>query len=232
MPEANAILTFVIWYVAFIFSTTVHEFGHAVTAYWGGDSTAYDAGQVSLDPMPHIRREPFGMAILPILSFVFSGFVIGYASAPYNPRWAERNPTKYAGMSAAGPAGNFILAGLAFGIMTFLLGNGTLVLGNGGLSTLVLAPGAQAQSTLGAVAMFLSVMLALNVILGTFNLLPIPPLDGSGVLEGLFPDKAGAFYQKLRSQPGLSIFGLIIAWNVYPFVATPVLSWVVGLLYS
>ena len=79
MPElADAIL----FYVVFLFSTTLHEAAHAWVAKLGGDLTAYHGGQVSLDPMPHIRREPFGMVILPLLSAVTTGWPFGFASAP------------------------------------------------------------------------------------------------------------------------------------------------------
>ena len=78
----------VIWYVALLFSLTLHEASHAWAAMKGGDRTAYHGGQVSLDPMPHIRREPFGTVVVPLLSFALSGWMIGWASTPYDPRWA------------------------------------------------------------------------------------------------------------------------------------------------
>ena len=111
-----------IWYVVLIFSLTFHEAGHAWAAMRGGDLTAYLGGQVSLDPMPHIRREPFGTVLVPLLSFAFSGFMIGWASTPYDPRWANAHPRRAGWMSLSGPAANLILvvaAGTAirFGMM-------------------------------------------------------------------------------------------------------------------
>ncbi|MCX6611577.1 MAG: hypothetical protein NTW74_12090, partial [Acidobacteria bacterium] len=89
------------FYIAFLFSTICHEAAHALVAKWGGDDTAYLNGQVTLDPMPHIRQEPFGLGILPLISLLLSmagnGWgVIGYASAPFDPMWAVRNPKKAA----------------------------------------------------------------------------------------------------------------------------------------
>jgi hypothetical protein len=86
--------SFLIWYVVFVFSTTAHEAGHALVAYLGGDRTAYEGGQVTLDPMPHIRRSPFGMVVIPIITFLLSGggYMFGFASAPYDAFWAQRNP--------------------------------------------------------------------------------------------------------------------------------------------
>ena len=68
------------YYVVFLFSTTVHEASHAWAAKLGGDLTAYHGGQVSLDPRPHIRRAPFGMVVLPIISVLLSGWPFGFAS--------------------------------------------------------------------------------------------------------------------------------------------------------
>ena len=75
----------------------------------GGDPTAYHGGQVSLDPRAHIRREPFGMVALPLISVVVSGWPFGFASAPYDPHWAMRYPRRAAWMALAGPAGNLLL---------------------------------------------------------------------------------------------------------------------------
>ncbi len=102
-----------IWYVVFLFSTTCHEAAHAFAAKLGGDLTAFHGGQVSLDPIPHIRREPFGMVVFPILSFITGGWMMGWASAPYDPEWSYRHPRRAAWMSLAGPAANLSLAILA-----------------------------------------------------------------------------------------------------------------------
>ena len=120
MPDLAAGLAY---YVAFLFSTTLHEASHAWAALRGGDPTAYHGGQVSLDPWPHIRREPIGMVLLPLLSVFASGWPIGFASAPFDPSWAMRYPRRAAWMALAGPAANFSLvllaaAGILFGLHT------------------------------------------------------------------------------------------------------------------
>ena len=73
-----------------------------VAAYRGGDPTAYHGGQVSLSPVPHIRREPIGMLVVPLLTALSQGWAIGWASTPYDPRWAARYPKREALMAAAG----------------------------------------------------------------------------------------------------------------------------------
>ena len=109
-----AIASGFIWFVAFLFSTTVHEAMHALVAWKGGDPTAYHGGQVSLSPIPHIKREPIGMLVVPLLTSLTQGWAMGWASAPYDPLWAERHPQRAALMAAAGPAGNFMIALVAF----------------------------------------------------------------------------------------------------------------------
>ena len=90
------------WYLVFLFSTTAHEAAHTLAAKIGGDSTAADGGQLTLDPIPHMQREPLGMLLVPALSMMFSGFMVGWASAPYDPRWAYNYPRRAAWM-ALGP---------------------------------------------------------------------------------------------------------------------------------
>src|ERR1700683_340644 len=114
-----------IWYIFFLFSTTCHEGAHSLAAHLGGDSTAFHAGQGTLNPLPHIRREPFGTVVVPILSYIFAHWMIGWASAPYDPVWQQRYPRRAAWMALAGPGANFALValsalairgGIAFGV--------------------------------------------------------------------------------------------------------------------
>jgi Zn-dependent protease len=220
-----------VWYLVFVFSTTCHEAAHAFVAYRYGDLTAYSGGHVSLDPWPHIRRSPFGMAIVPIVSFLMNGWMIGWASVPINSDWARHNPKRAALMSLAGPLANLTLALLAFGAMVLMLDAGLVQHGRGSISEIVMLPdGSDIRSPLGAVARGLSVMLGLNVILGIFNLIPLPPLDGASVLEGATPKLTGGFYARMREIPGVEILGMLAAWQVSPYLLSPALGWVVGLL--
>ena len=222
-----------VWYVVFLFSTTFHEFAHAQVAYWGGDSTAYEGGQVSLDPVPHIRRSPFGLVLIPLLSFFMTGWMIGWASAPFDPRWARRYPKKYAIMSLAGPAANLTLALVAFVAIRLLVGADLLDLNSSmSLDAIVQAKGPEGyRSPYGALALGLSVMLSLNVLLGVFNLLPAVPLDGASVLEGLFPRTMGSFYDKVRTTGIYYFLGIILAWRIFPYVGLPALYLAVQALY-
>src|SRR4029077_11651214 len=100
----------VIWYIVFLFSTTCHEGAHALVAKLGGDTTAFEGGQVTLNSLPHIQREPMGMVVVPIISSLIPPpWLLGWASAPYDPVWRSRHPRRAALMALAGPAANFLL---------------------------------------------------------------------------------------------------------------------------
>ena len=113
-----------LFYAVFLFSITIHEAAHAWAALKLGDPTAYHGGQVTLDPRPHIKREPFGMVVLPLVSVAVSGWPFGFASAPYDPRWAMRYPKRAAWMAIAGPASNLLLVLLAGLAMRGLMAGG------------------------------------------------------------------------------------------------------------
>jgi hypothetical protein len=125
--DATMLLTGVLWLAAFLFSTTVHEAMHALVAHRGGDRTAYLGGQVSLSPLPHIRREPMGMLVVPLITAFTLGWAVGWASTPYDPAWAARHPRRAASMAAAGPAGNLLIAVLAFAALRLGLAAGVFV---------------------------------------------------------------------------------------------------------
>src|SRR5207245_6336045 len=112
--ETETLVRGLLWFVAFLFSTTVHEAAHALAALRGGDPTAYLGGQVSLSPVPHIRREPLGMLVVPLLTAFTNGWAVGWASTPYDPVWAADYPRRAATMAAAAPAGNLLIATVAF----------------------------------------------------------------------------------------------------------------------
>src|SRR5277367_4321057 len=83
--NADSLVLGVLWYAVFLFSTTCHEAAHALAAKLGGDRTAFYGGQVTIDPVPHIRREPFGMVLVPVLSYLFGRWMMG---------WADRKSTR------------------------------------------------------------------------------------------------------------------------------------------
>jgi Zn-dependent protease len=235
-PSASGLLhllpVFGIWYIVFLFSTVAHEAAHGWAAHLGGDSTAYQGGQVTLDPMAHIRRSPWGMVLIPVLSFFQTGWMMGWASVPFDPEWGKRFPRRQALMSLAGPAANFALALIGIVIVKLLLAAHVFEVPDQiSFTQLVRQAGEpQAGSLINGLAMALSVLVNLNVLLGLFNLLPIPPLDGAGIVEGLFPSSLGKLYDHMREIPILQVVGLLVAWNVFPVRSA--LELVVGLVHS
>jgi len=230
----DGIPSYIAMYLMFVFSTTCHEAAHAFVAARGGDPTAYAGGHVTLDPTPHIRRSPFGMVIIPVVSYLYNGWMMGWASVPVNPQWGRAHPRRAALMSLAGPASNLLLATFAFVALRLLMEGGYLTRPSGpiGLSEIAVLPeGVNPRSALGFGARFLSILLGLNVMLGLFNLVPLPPLDGASVAEGAAPKATAPFFKLLREVPGIDILGLLAAWTLFGYVATPALGWVVRLLY-
>lgn len=234
MKEGFDFAEFGIWYIVFLFSTVAHEAAHGLAAHLGGDSTAYNDGQVTLDPMGHIKRSPVGMVLMPIMSFVYSGWMMGWASVPFDPSWGKRHPRRQALMSLAGPAANFALAIIGIIVIKVLLAAHVFDAPYAvSFTELVREAGEpRAGSFLSGLAMALSVLVNLNVLLGLFNLLPIIPLDGAGVAEGLFPNSLGKLYDHMREIPVLQLVGLLIAWNVFPAVGGPAYWFVRGLVHS
>jgi Zn-dependent protease len=228
---AEMIQGLLVWYLVFVFSTTFHEFAHAFLAYKGGDLTAYETGHVTLDPTPHIRRSPVGMVLVPIISYLQLGWMVGFASVPFNSDWGRKNPRRQALMSLAGPMANLILAAVALGLMRALLAAHVFQYSTGISSAHYVEAAGGGHSPLGALALALGVMLKLNVVLFLFNLIPLPPLDGAGVLSGFFPGSFGALYERMRALPAFEFLGLLLAWQVFPYAAAPAFRLVLALLY-
>ncbi len=215
----------VVWYLVFVFSITCHEAGHAFAAYRLGDPTAYHAGQVSLNPWPHIRREPFGMVVMPLLTFAISRQMLGWASAPYDPQWALRYPRKAAWMALAGPVANLILCALAGVGLRLGLASGAFAP--------VFAEGGSQAGALGGFATALMIAFVLNLLLFVFNLIPVPPLDGSGVIQLFMSDEVARRYRTfLWEQPMIAMAGLLLAWKLFDYVFQPVLGFALALVFG
>jgi len=219
------------WYLVFLISTSCHEAAHAWAAHRLGDDTAYRGGQVSLNPWPHIQREPFGMVLVPLLSYFVGGWMVGWASAPYDPQWALRYPQRSALMALAGPAANLVLVLIA--VILIRLGFEWSLFhesGQGGFLHVIEAAGDR-EGLVAFSAKLLSLFFSLNLLLAAFNLLPVPPLDGSSLplffLRGAAAEK---YWMALRT-PMFSWIGLIVAWRCFGFLYPPIFASASKLLY-
>jgi len=225
--QPEVLKTLPIWFVATLLSLTLHEAMHALLGKLGGDDTA--AEQVTLDPTPHIRREPFGMLLVPVLSFFFmgGGWMIGWASAPYDPRWAAAHRKRAAVMALGGPLGNLLIAAVAAGVLHGMIAAGHWDPAFGGLEELAVTSGGEPT----ALTTFVSILFSVNVLLAAFNLLPVPPLDGHAIVPLFLTDKATHRWFRLFEDRSAAIIGLVIAWVVFGRLAGKVWELSVRTLY-
>jgi len=198
---------FIFIYLVIIISAVFHEYAHGLAAYQLGDKTAYYAGRLTLNPLAHI--DPFGTVILPLLLVLSSGIFIGWAKpVPYNPH--NLSDKKYGSLKVAiaGPIANLIIA-LSIGLLLRFL----------------IIPLFLAGSLSSNLVELLGFVVYVNIVLAIFNLIPIPPLDGSKVLGDLFP----SFYRPLLSLGFLGIFlALLIAFLIIPTLSETLFQIIVG----
>ena len=183
-----------------VFALTAHEYAHAVTALRQGDDTAYLLGRVTLNPIPHI--DPWMSLLLPTLLYFGTqgAFTFGGAKpVPVNPRKYRKYVRGDILVSAAGVATNFVLA-FVFALLYVFLGL---------LSQLV--PGASAVLETAQRMMIHGIWI--NLILCFFNLIPIPPLDGSHLLYHALPPAAGSWYRGLQRFGYLPLFVLLFLFR-------------------
>jgi Zn-dependent protease len=230
MPlKPNSLALFPLWYVAFLFSLTCHEAAHALAAKLGGDLTAFRGGQVTLNPIPHMKREPFGTIVFPMITYALSGWMMGWASAPYDPHWQQQHPRRAAWMALAGPAANLaIVVVAAIGIRAGIFAGAFRAPASADFTHVVAAVSGGAAEGL---ATFLSILFSLNLLLAAFNLLPIPPLDGNTAAGLFLSDEKAVRFSHLSRNPTFVIIGLLIAWKIFDWVFSPLFSLGLNLLY-
>ncbi len=219
----------ILWYIVFVFSVVLHEYAHAFVGYLYGDHTAAHHGLATLNPVPHIQRSPVGMIIVPLLSFVGAGWMIGWASTPYDPYWARANPKQAALMSLAGPAANLLLVILAGLLVHIGISAGIFYPPEVSNFTTVVEAGSDGPAK--GLAVLVSILFTLNLVLLVFNLIPVPPLDGTAIGEFVFKGEMLYKYRQLMSHPSLRVFGIFIAWMVIGKVFGPIYFFALDVLY-
>lgn len=198
------------WAIPILFAITLHEVAHGWVARYFGDDTAARLGRLSLNPLKHV--DPVGTVLVPTLMWLFSGFLFGWAKPVPVISSNLRQPRQHmAIVAAAGPLAN--LAMTLFWAATF-----KLALAYGGQSV-----GAQ----------FVTLMaiggIAINLILMVLNLLPIPPLDGSRVLNGFLPERQAQAVDRLEKY-GLVIVIVLLVTGTLGRILGPILSYAMSLL--
>ena len=204
-------------YVVLLFSLSFHEAAHAWAALQMGDDTALREGRISLNPVVHI--DPLGTVALPLIMFLTAGTpVFGWAKpTPYNPANFRRDRSMAMGhvlVAAAGPLSNLILAILFTGALFIAVRSG-LVQSNRHPAVILLAAGVQ-----------------INVLLAIFNLVPLPPLDGSKVAAWGLPRNLADPYVRIMEPYGSWILLLLFASGILSTFLGPLIALITSLLYS
>ena len=211
----NKIVEIIIQFGVVLFAISIHESAHAWMAYRFGDPTAKNQGRITLNPIPHI--DLIGTIIFPIILAVIGAPVFGWAKPvmvnPYNLR-NPRRANVY--ISAAGPLTN-IFAALG-GVIIFLILKHIGILTPGNIYGIKLL-----------IAYIFLYLIIINIFLAIFNLIPIPPLDGSGILEGVLKGEALVYYEKIKPY-GILILFVIIYAGVLDVIANPIISLVLSIL--
>lgn len=219
MEFENIIQKVLIAALPIILAVVLHEVAHGYVAYRLGDPTAKMMGRLTLNPIPHI--DIFGTILMPMLLYIFTNgqFVLGYAKpVPINPS-NFRNPKKDMAISAgAGPIVNLMLATASFIILKYVL----LPLSDIGDSDFM-------GAIFKPLAMIFTASVAINVILATFNMLPIPPLDGGRVLMGFLPYRHAVTLSKIEPY-GFFIVILLVATGVSSYIILPVTRFLISII--
>ena len=199
----------IIWFVVFLFSLSFHEAAHAWTSEKFGDYTGRYQGRITLNPIPHI--DPIGTIVFPLIMMITTIPLLGWAKpVETNPLlWRDKKKANIC-VSAAGPISNFILLFIAFIALKTMIETGMIGINPRATDYYRLLIPAPGQPTfMEPLVMMLSIMLMLNLALGIFNLIPIPPLDGSHVLESVLPYEMGQAYAQIRPYGFLLLIALM-----------------------
>lgn len=186
---------------ALLIAITFHEYAHARMAYYFGDTTAKNQGRMNLNPINHL--DPIGTIMILLVGF-------GWAKpVPINPYRFSQYRSGLRWVSFAGPLSNLILAFISLLCYYLLLTYGLITYGN-------------------LFSLFLEVLVTLNIMLAIFNLLPIPPLDGSKILMSFLPDSYLGYYQQLERYAPIILI-LFIVTGAFRFIIIPLYGLVITL---
>ena len=220
MPLNVVVIFFEI--VVLILAFSIHECAHAWTAMRLGDPTAMMLGRVTLNPLKHL--DPLGSILFPLISLVYGGYLIGWAKpTPVTSRNFKHYRRDDILVTLAGPASNLLSATIA--LILLIVIKHILPAGDVSIATAVAiaqhAPGVVTEGlpALFPIALFLYLVIFINLLLFVFNLIPLPPLDGSHILRHFLPYKVAQLYDRMGMFALLLLFllgGRFISALFYP----------------
>jgi len=221
----SAIIT-VFEFLILIFSAVLHEVAHGYTAQYLGDNTAERAGRLTLNPIKHL--DLFGSFLMPVLLYLASGGAFFFAAAkpvPYNPNNLKNPRSGGAKIALAGPATNFSIA-IVFGVLSIVT---PLSAASKQMIASVLFNGSSfsASGPLAGIYLFFLIIVYINILLGVFNLVPIPPLDGSRVLFAALPQTPGT----VKAMYFLERWGLLLVL-IFVFFGFQLILPIIGGLFG
>jgi Zn-dependent protease len=205
--------TIVLAFIGLLLALTVHEAAHAWAAFRLGDPTAKLQGRLSLNPLVHI--DPVGTVVLPLLALATGAPILGWAKpVPVDGRYLKNFRRDFMWIALAGPASNLLLAVLASAM----------------LRALPLMP-----VSVGAIALvepllqFAYTFFRINILLAVFNMIPVPPLDGSNVVAALLPPSLAIKWDQVRQYGIFILYGLMLSGVLGTLIGPPS-RFLVGLL--
>jgi Zn-dependent protease len=213
MLELSTVQQIAVWILPVLFAITLHEAAHAWVAYQLGDSTAKAAGRVSFNPSRHI--DPIGTLLVPIVVLVLSNFsfVFGWAKPVVINSSKFKNPRRDIALATgAGPLANLIMVIL----WAFILKIGLMLNPQTSSFSLFLILSARAG-------------IIINLLLAIFNLLPIPPLDGSKIVASFLPARQAIAYEKIEPY-GFFILLALLFTGILNWLISPPITWLLNLL--
>jgi Zn-dependent protease len=207
-----------IFFGCLVVAVILHEISHGVVALWFGDRTAKEAGRITLNPIPHI--DPFGSLILPAMGAIVGLPVLAWAKpVPVNPARLHKPRRDMLYVSLAGPTTNFVLM-MVSALAAKALFDPTTV------------PQSFSIVDLPVDVRILFTFALVNLYLGLFNLLPIPPLDGSALIERILPGQWLPNWYKFRPYGFLVLFLLVFSTGVISQFLRPFEDWLVRLVFG
>lgn len=193
-----------------VFSVVVHEYAHGWAAWRLGDNTARDSGRLTLNPLPHL--DPVGSILVPLVLSFTNSIMLGWAKPVPVMVGKLNNPRDdHPKVAAAGPASNLLIALVAAILLGLMLRFG------GGMTAIAQAQGAGEPSLHVFLFQLLRTAIFINVVLAMFNLLPLPPLDGSWILIRFLSPAAQASYLQLHRYGMFLVIGFLLLIRYTPF---------------